>query len=131
MQPSGRRRRRTGIAREYGLIVFDIPRIGFALAGDIGRQRHLALRGNGRIQRRVGKANCDFRFATLAARHHLRRQAIKYQRIAGHQLAGRPRQGQKTIGRRGGDAAGFRLPAGPRRPQRAVPPQPGSDHACH
>ena len=41
MQRRGRRRHRTGFAREHGLIVVAVGLVRRPLAGDIGRQRHL------------------------------------------------------------------------------------------
>ena len=42
-RPGGGRGDRAALTRKDGLVVRHVPRIGLALAGDIGRQRHLAL----------------------------------------------------------------------------------------
>ena len=100
MQARRGRRHRAVCAREQGLVVARIAGIRLALAGDIGRQRHLALRGNGRIQRRARQREGDFRLAGFAPRRHLGCKRAEFQRIAHRQLARRPRQHRKAVGRK-------------------------------
>ena len=68
MQTRRRRRDRTGIARIDRLIVRTIPRIGLALARDIGRQRHFAF-GSNRAIEIVARA---VRMRSRPRRHHAR-----------------------------------------------------------
>ena len=66
MQPRGRRRHGTFFAREYGLVVDAVLRVGSAAAGDIGRQRHVAALGQRRVERSAVEGEGERHFTALA-----------------------------------------------------------------
>ena len=120
------RRHRAVLARKNGLVIGDILRIGLALAGDIGRQRHLAERRDGGIQRRARQGKAQLRLAIVAARSPLapagRRRPACRRPPACAPAAPAPNSGSPT----GGDAAEFRSWRGRLRATAARKAGPGS-----
>src|SRR5690349_9591952 len=66
METSGRRRHRPLIFGEDGLIILAVLIIRLALAGDIGRQRHVAQGGNRLIENGPMEVESERDFAALA-----------------------------------------------------------------
>ena len=66
MQARGRRRDRALVAREQGLVVGAVLLVGRALAGDIGRQRHVAPLGDGLVEHRPVERERQRHLAALA-----------------------------------------------------------------
>jgi hypothetical protein len=65
MQSGGRRRHRTFLAREHGLIVGPVLLVDGAPTGDIGRQRHVAAFGERLVEHRPMKRKAERHLTAL------------------------------------------------------------------
>ncbi len=98
MQPGGRCCDGAGFAREQGLVVGAVGRLGM-LAPDIGRQRHLALAFEGIHQRRARGVETQRHLARVAPFDRFRRQTVaELDTGSGLQLLRRPGEGQPGRG---------------------------------
>ena len=107
MQAGGRRRHRSLLPREDGLIIAAVLFVGGAARGDVRRQRHGAKRGDRLVERGPAQLEAERHLPLLAAGLDRRRQAAEQAGIAsipeGDTVAelkplGRARQGQPAGG---------------------------------
>ena len=109
MQPGGRRGDRALLAREDGLIVAAVARVGGTARGDVRRQRHGAQRMDRLVERGAGKIEGKRHLALLAAGLDGRGEAAEQadiaplaedDAVARLEPLGRPGQSLPAIGRR-------------------------------
>ena len=107
MKPGGWRGDRPFLAREHGLVVAAILRVGVTARGDVRRERHVAEAVDRLIEGGAGKIEDESRFAVFPARRDGRGEAARKTRlvasaerdaIAGFKPFRRPSQSLPAIG---------------------------------